>query len=131
MPPLHIALPLRLATATHFCLVLMRSAEDAENKPLLAKAPTIVFDAETGLAVPMVGIWMVYLTIFMDTLASTISSPVLPYYARVFNATNAQIGYLFAAWSFTSTIFVPLLGTLADRIGRRTVCSCKMPIHLS
>lgn len=42
---------------------------------------------------------MVFITIFMDTLAATISTPALPYYARSFHVNNAAVGYLYAPWS--------------------------------
>ena len=64
---------------------------------------------------------MVFITIFMDTLAATISTPALPYYARSFNISNAAIGYLYASWSFTSAFCAPLLGQLSDRVGRRSI----------
>ena len=64
---------------------------------------------------------MVFITIFMDTLAATISTPALPYYAQSFHVNNAAIGYLYASWSFTSAFCAPALGKLSDRIGRRSV----------
>uniref|UniRef100_A0A6S8E8T2 Major facilitator superfamily (MFS) profile domain-containing protein n=1 Tax=Aureoumbra lagunensis TaxID=44058 RepID=A0A6S8E8T2_9STRA len=79
------------------------------------------FDAKTGLNVSVIAVYMVFLTIFLDTIGATISTPALPYYASKFGCTNAQIGYLFGAWSLTSTIFAPGLGKAADRFGRRTV----------
>ena len=56
------------------------------------------FNPETGLSVPQAAIWMVFITIFMDTLAATISTPALPYYARSFHVNNAAVGYLYASW---------------------------------
>ncbi|KAJ8599089.1 hypothetical protein CTAYLR_008880 [Chrysophaeum taylorii] len=82
-------------------------------------APT--YDPHTGLNVPVVAVYLVFLVIFLDTIGATISTPALPYYAAKFGCTNAQIGYLFGAWSLTSTCFAPILGRLADVVGRRTV----------
>ena len=56
------------------------------------------FHPETGLSVPQAAIWMVFITIFMDTLAATISTPALPYYARSFHVNNAAVGYLYVSW---------------------------------
>lgn len=81
----------------------------------------IAYHPETGLNVPQVAVWMVFLVIFLDTIGATISTPALPYYAQRFGCTNGQIGYLFGAWSATSTVFAPLMGRLADVVGRRTV----------
>lgn len=79
---------------------------DADAKLDAELLQSISFDQDTGLAVPETALYMVYLTVFIDSLAATISTPALPYYARRFNAGNEQIGYLFAAWSFTSTFCV-------------------------
>lgn len=73
------------------------------------------------LEVPERAVYMVFLTVFMDILAATISTPVMPFYAARFGADTLQIGYLFAAWSFCSTVFAPLLGAAADRFGRRPI----------
>lgn len=32
------------------------------------------------------------------TLAATISTPALPYYARSFHVNNAAVGYLYVSW---------------------------------
>ena len=37
----------------------------------------------------------------MDTLAATISTPALPYYARSFHVNNAAVGYLYVSWCVT------------------------------
>lgn len=74
-----------------------------------------------SVEVPMLAIYMVFLTQFMDVLAGSISTPVMPYYARVFGASTQSIGYLFAAWSVTSTFFAPFLSRLSDSVGRRPV----------
>jgi len=87
----------------------------------MSRQRSLTYDEETGLAVPQVALLMVFLTIFIDTLAATISTPALPYYAKEFHADNAHIGYLFAAWGFTSTFCAPVLSHLSDRIGRRKI----------
>eukprot|EP00971_Amphidinium_carterae_P124880 2473821-Amphidinium_carterae.1 len=42
--------------------------------------------------VPKLAIYLVYMTIFLDSIAATISTPALPYYAREFGANDADIG---------------------------------------
>eukprot|EP00617_Octactis_speculum_P010022 CAMPEP_0185783176 /NCGR_PEP_ID=MMETSP1174-20130828/114861_1 /TAXON_ID=35687 /ORGANISM="Dictyocha speculum, Strain CCMP1381" /LENGTH=490 /DNA_ID=CAMNT_0028474075 /DNA_START=26 /DNA_END=1498 /DNA_ORIENTATION=+ len=64
---------------------------------------------------------MIYLTIFLDTLGGTISTPVLPLYAEQFASGYSQIGYLYGIWSFTSTFLSPLLGVMSDKFGRKSV----------
>lgn len=71
--------------------------------------------------VPERAVNMIFLTVFIDILAATISTPVLPFYAEIFGATTVQIGYLFAAWSFCSTAFAPMLGSMSDKFGRRPI----------
>lgn len=71
--------------------------------------------------VPPIAIYMLYLTIFIDTLAGSISTPVMPYYAKSFGVSTAMIGYLYGAWAFSSTVFAPGLSRLSDKWGRRTV----------
>lgn len=93
----------------------------ALSKPLLTKQDSIKYDPDTMLSVPQTAIYMVYLVVFMDILATSISFPALPYFAREFGANGQEIGYLFAAWSFTSTFCATSLGRLSDRIGRRKV----------
>jgi len=73
------------------------------------------------LEVPERAVYMVFMTIFIDVLAATISTPVMPFYAKMFNASTQQIGYLFAAWSFCSTVFAPFLGKMSDKYGRRPI----------
>jgi len=64
---------------------------------------------------------MVAVTMFIDTLAGSISTPVMPYYAEAFEVSTANIGWLYGLWSFSSTVFAPWLTRLADRWGRRPV----------
>jgi len=66
-------------------------------------------------------ILMVYITSFIDSLAGSISSPVLPYYAKSFGVPIRQIGWLYGAWSFSSTVFAPWLSRAGDKWGRRPI----------
>eukprot|EP01065_Artemidia_motanka_P014260 TRINITY_DN18219_c0_g2_i1.p1 TRINITY_DN18219_c0_g2~~TRINITY_DN18219_c0_g2_i1.p1 ORF type:complete len:601 (+),score=172.35 TRINITY_DN18219_c0_g2_i1:62-1804(+) len=79
-----------------------------------------VLDDE-DLTVPRSSMYLVFLTIFIDTLGASISTPVLPFYAKKFDVGDKKIGFLYASWSAASTICVPLLGWAADRWGRKTV----------
>jgi len=86
-----------------------------------ARDVPLVADEGSTLEVSENQVRMVYLTVFLDTIGSSISTPVLPYYAETFNVGAAEVGYLFGAWSLMASIFPPILGRLADRIGRRPV----------
>jgi DHA1 family tetracycline resistance protein-like MFS transporter len=73
------------------------------------------------IEVPATALVMVLVTMFVDTLAGSVSAPVLPYYAKSFGVGVAQIGWLYAVWSFSSTFFAPQLTRISDRVGRRPV----------
>jgi len=47
--------------------------------------------------------------------------PVLPHYARHMGATEAQWGWIVAAYSLMQFLFSPFWGSLSDRIGRKRV----------
>mmetsp|Transcript_107898 Transcript_107898/g.170422 ORF Transcript_107898/g.170422 Transcript_107898/m.170422 type:complete len:517 (-) Transcript_107898:13-1563(-) len=83
--------------------------------------PLLKQDSSVQQEVPERAVHMIFLTIFIDTLAATISTPVMPFYAKMFGASTQKIGYLFAAWSFCSTFFAPALGKASDTYGRRPV----------
>ena len=48
-----------------------------------------------------------------------IVAPLLPVYAQHFGATGLYIGLVFASFSITRTIFLPVVGNLSDKIGRK------------
>mmetsp|Transcript_56564 Transcript_56564/g.132695 ORF Transcript_56564/g.132695 Transcript_56564/m.132695 type:complete len:508 (+) Transcript_56564:76-1599(+) len=87
----------------------------------MPEAPLLVGEDSPQIDVPGVAILMVCVTMFIDTLAGSISTPVMPYYAKAFDVSTANIGWLYGLWSFSSTVFAPWLTRLADRIGRRPV----------
>ncbi|EEF60410.1 MFS transporter [Pedosphaera parvula] len=68
---------------------------------------------------PSVGI--IFLTVFIDLIGFGLVIPLLPIYAKNFNATGWQIALVMAAYSFMQFVFAPFLGRLSDRIGRRPV----------
>ena len=64
---------------------------------------------------------VIFLTVFIDLLGFGMVLPLLPIYARQFEASHATIGLLMASFSAMQFIFAPLWGRLSDRIGRRPV----------
>lgn len=76
-------------------------------------------DVDHGLKVPEGAIWIICATIFIDSLGGSISAPVLPFYAREFQVSDSEIGWLFSAFSLSQVVCLPLVGKLSDRIGRR------------
>ncbi|MFN7162586.1 MAG: MFS transporter, partial [Fimbriimonadales bacterium] len=63
----------------------------------------------------------VFLTIFVSLIGFGIVIPLLPFYAQRFNASEWQIGLLFASFSAAQLLAAPILGDWSDRYGRRPV----------
>ena len=57
--------------------------------------------------------------VFVDVLGFTLILPLLPFYARTFDATPAAVGLLLGANALTQFFSAPLIGRLSDRYGRR------------
>lgn len=60
-------------------------------------------------------------TVFLDLLGFGLIIPQLQYYADVFRASPAYIGWIQAIYSLMQFLFAPFWGRLSDRIGRRPV----------
>lgn len=63
------------------------------------------------------------LSIFSSMLGVGIISPFLPLYAEQMGATGIWIGTIFAAFSISRTIVMPIVGRLSDRSGRKLFLS--------
>mmetsp|Transcript_1458 Transcript_1458/g.3170 ORF Transcript_1458/g.3170 Transcript_1458/m.3170 type:complete len:514 (-) Transcript_1458:224-1765(-) len=83
-----------------------------------------MMETTAGLEVRESMIYLVFLTMFLDVISACISTPVMPYYAQSFGVPVAWIGYLYAAWSFSATVFAPMLSSMADKWGRKKVLVC-------
>ncbi|HEY7544928.1 MAG TPA: MFS transporter, partial [Blastocatellia bacterium] len=64
---------------------------------------------------------IIFITIFIDLVGFGIVIPVLPLYAKEFQASETVIGLLLGVFSAMQFIFAPILGKLSDRVGRRPV----------
>ena len=64
---------------------------------------------------------IIFLTVFIDLIGFGIVLPLLPIFAKNFNATGFTIGALMASYSAMQFLFAPIWGRLSDRIGRRPV----------
>eukprot|EP00931_Biecheleriopsis_adriatica_P091646 TRINITY_DN65526_c0_g1_i1.p1 TRINITY_DN65526_c0_g1~~TRINITY_DN65526_c0_g1_i1.p1 ORF type:complete len:455 (+),score=51.26 TRINITY_DN65526_c0_g1_i1:66-1430(+) len=77
------------------------------------------------LEVERIQVYLVYMTVFFDILGSSISTPIMPFYAKSFGVGDAGVGYLYGMWNFTASIFPPYLGKMSDKYGRKPVlCAC-------
>ncbi|GBC92632.1 Tetracycline resistance protein, class C [bacterium HR15] len=63
----------------------------------------------------------VFLTICVSLIGFGIVIPLLPFYAQRFQASEWQVGLLFASFSLAQLIAAPILGDWSDRWGRRPV----------
>lgn len=67
------------------------------------------------------GLLIIFVTVFIDLLGFAIIVPLLPRYARHFNAHGAELGLLMASFSAMQFLFSPIWGRVSDRIGRRPI----------
>lgn len=64
---------------------------------------------------------LIFVTVFIDLLGFGIVLPLLPRYAKHFQASGLVIGALMASFSVMQFLFAPVWGRISDRIGRRPV----------
>jgi DHA1 family tetracycline resistance protein-like MFS transporter len=63
----------------------------------------------------------VLLVVFVDLIGFGMIIPILPLYAKSFQAAEWQIGLLLGCYSFMQFLASPVLGYISDRIGRKPV----------
>ncbi|MBU1031511.1 MFS transporter [Patescibacteria group bacterium] len=63
----------------------------------------------------------IYLTVFINIIGFGMVFPLLPYYAREFQASETVIGFLAASFAIGEFFFAPLWGRLSDRFGRKPI----------
>ena len=66
-------------------------------------------------------LFFLYLTVFINMVGFGMVFPLLPFYARNFNATPLEIGFLAASFSIVQFLTSPILGRISDRFGRKPV----------
>ncbi|QSX00506.1 MFS transporter [Haloterrigena alkaliphila] len=57
----------------------------------------------------------------MGVFASTLVSPALPGMAAAFELTEARVGLVMTSFFLTAVVAIPIVGSLADVVGRRAV----------
>ena len=60
------------------------------------------------------------LSIFSSMLGVGIIAPLLPLYAENLGANGVWLGIIFAGFSVSRAIFMPIIGRLSDRYGRKS-----------
>ncbi len=66
-------------------------------------------------------LFSIILVVFIDLLGFSLILPLLPYYAKTFNASQTVTGILIASYAAMQLIGAPILGRLSDRFGRRPI----------
>jgi DHA1 family tetracycline resistance protein-like MFS transporter len=66
-------------------------------------------------------LFSIILVVFIDLLGFSLILPLLPYYAKTFNASQTVTGILIASYAVMQLIGAPILGRLSDRFGRRPI----------
>ncbi len=64
---------------------------------------------------------IIFLIVFMDLLGFGVIIPLLPVYAKNYDASPLQVGLLFSIYSICQLVASPILGAISDRHGRRPV----------
>lgn len=65
-------------------------------------------------------LWL-YITVFFNTVAFGMITPILPLFAKHFSASSFEVGMLTAVFALSQFIFSPLTGRLSDRYGRKPI----------
>jgi multidrug resistance protein len=63
----------------------------------------------------------ILLVVFVDLIGFGMIIPILPLYAKTFQAAEWQIGLLLGCYSFMQFLASPVLGYISDRVGRKPV----------
>lgn len=63
----------------------------------------------------------IFLIVAVDVLGFTIMIPLLPFYAKQFQASDQMVGFIFASYALCQFLFGPILGRWSDKIGRKPV----------
>lgn len=67
------------------------------------------------------GLFLIFVTVFIDLLGFGIVLPLLPRYGEHFEAGGTTLGLLMASFSAMQFLFAPIWGRLSDRVGRRPI----------
>lgn len=64
---------------------------------------------------------VLFISVFATMLGLGIVSPLLPIYAENLGATGIWLGIVFSAFALSRSIFMPIIGRISDRQGRKWI----------
>lgn len=67
------------------------------------------------------GLFLIFVTVFIDLLGFGIVLPLLPRYGEAFQAGKWEVGLLMASFSAMQFLFAPIWGRISDGVGRRPI----------
>jgi MFS family permease len=73
--------------------------------------------------------FVLFISLFSCMLGVGIIVPILPLYAETLGATGLWLGAIFAAFSLTRSISMPLIGRFSDRLGRKRFITTGLLIY--
>ena len=73
--------------------------------------------------------FVLFVSIFSCMLGVGIIVPILPIYAETLGATGFWLGAIFAGFSLSRTISMPLVGRFSDRLGRKRFISLGLLVY--
>lgn len=66
-------------------------------------------------------LFFIYLTTFVTIIGFGMVFPLLPFYAKTFNASDTTIGLLASSFAIAQFLLSPIWGRLSDRFGRKPI----------
>ena len=72
-----------------------------------------------------------FLSIFVAMLGIGIIAPIMPLYVKSMGANGFELGLIYAAFSISRAIFMPIMGKLSDRKGRKLFILIGLAIYAS
>ena len=71
-------------------------------------------------------LFLLYLTFFVNIIGFGMVFPLLPFYARHFQASEFTVGLLAGSFAIAQFILSPIWGRLSDRVGRKPIMAAAL-----
>lgn len=71
-----------------------------------------------------------FLTIMLTAFGASMVVPLLPVFGQTLGATGLELGLIFSAFALARSIFLPMVGNLADSWGRRNFMVWGLAIYI-